>query len=271
MWGFLLLVPTGAKSNIPIAVVLVESIRNDPALRNVLNRHSEVDHQSSKNPMQRSTDPEIIIIMCHIYSITLTTKVTLKYPFIPAWLDKHLWGGVEQNLYTDIIKCLCINLYLSYYSLFIFFSNLPPWIMRQGHQVRLCVFCLQSARRLFRDEVVVYKSVTPGSGPEPRQWFIIRHGGQSKLINTLLHHNAWGGLRNVYTFKLNMSHFVLLVMFWMSVTLCFCSMSSIFGSLSILTHQAHIKPTYLSSTLPLWIAYRDTVCVLHPFSEWQSN
>ncbi|MEQ2202880.1 hypothetical protein XENOCAPTIV_018963 [Xenoophorus captivus] len=41
--------------------------------------------------------------------------------------------------------------------------------VKQAPQVRLCVFCLRSPSRLFRDEVVVYKSVTPGSGLELRQ------------------------------------------------------------------------------------------------------
>lgn len=119
-----------------------------------------------------STDPEMIIIMCPNYSITLTTKVTLKYLFIATCHDIMKWET----------KCLNINLYLFYYFLFILFSNLPSWIMRQGHQESLCVFCLQSASRLFCDEVVVYKSVTPGSGPEPRQW---------SIINMLLRLRVW--------------------------------------------------------------------------------
>lgn len=31
----------------------------------------------------------------------------------------------------------------------------------------MCVFCLRPPRRLFHDEVVASKSLTPGSGPEP--------------------------------------------------------------------------------------------------------
>ncbi len=116
--------------------------------------------------MQCSTDPETRIIMCPNYSITLTTKVTLKYPFIitPHHDMTNIYEVGCNQMYTQ-----CIHLYLSYDFLFILFSNLPPWIMRQGHQVRLCVFCLQSPSRLCRDEVVAYKSMTLGSGPEPRQ------------------------------------------------------------------------------------------------------
>lgn len=131
--------------------------------------------QSSEKYTRCSTDPEIRTIICPDDSKTLTTEVTLKYPFIPPWHDKYLWSGIEPNLHTALMTALCINLDLSYYFLFILLSNLPPWITRQGHAGRLCVFCLQSFSRLFRDEVVVYKGVTPGSGPEPWQWFITRH------------------------------------------------------------------------------------------------
>ncbi len=111
----------------------------------------------------RKTLPQIVFL----YS-SMTWKTSIK--------------RVEPNSHTVIIKSLCINLYLSYYFLFILFSDPPPWIMKQGHQVRSCVFCLQSPCRLFRDEVVVYKSVTSGSGPQPRQWFIIWHRARASWL-----------------------------------------------------------------------------------------
>lgn len=49
--------------------------------------------------------------------------------------------------------------------LFLVYFISPPLFHGSGGKVirlRLCVFCLQSAGRLFRDEVIVYKSVTPG-------------------------------------------------------------------------------------------------------------
>lgn len=54
----------------------------------------------------------------------------------------------------------------SYYFLFILFSDLPLRIGGGGRR-GLCVFCLQSLLGLLCDKVVVYKSVTLGSGPEP--------------------------------------------------------------------------------------------------------
>lgn len=54
-----------------------------------------------------------------------------------------------------------------------FTTNLAPWIM--GQRSSGGIVCLLSAvtNRLFHDRVAVYKRVTPGSGPEPRPWFII--------------------------------------------------------------------------------------------------
>lgn len=77
------------------------------------------------------------------------------------WSKNHRLTRVKTIIATDTLKALCMDLNLSYCFLFILLSDLRPWISRQGHQRRLCVFCLQLFCGFFCDEVIVYKNVTP--------------------------------------------------------------------------------------------------------------
>lgn len=153
--------------------------------------------------------------------------------------------------------------------------------MRQGHQVRVCVFCLQSPSRLFCDEVVVYKSVTPGSGPERRQWFISWHRARACWLIHSSHTSSpcmkWGCFRNVFIFKLyiELNITALFVLSYNVLDVCdFIFPVYIIHCRKILYFIAlgsSLKLTYLSSKLHLQIFYREFVCILHPSPEWQSN
>lgn len=129
-------------------------------------------HQCSENSVRCSTDPEIRKSLQGQYFNNLQRRCILSFH-----IEKHLLRGEHSNAHTDITEWHAyINWWLFLPVSCLFYPPTSfPWIRRQGHQVRLRVFCLQSRPvRLFRDEAVAYKSATPGSGPEERRWFIIQ-------------------------------------------------------------------------------------------------